>query len=331
MAVNTWMVRAGGGELLEFFLEGNLVALGWHEVGDLTKTTTREAIAEVVEDYWASDPPGRKNMWTGMLYRFRSVVSTGDGVITYDPSGRVYHVGKIASSYRFAPDEREHYPNVRDVDWVGELARDELSVATKNELGATLTLFLLSDAASTEIASLVAGTPVVAPQGAGVGSEVDEDELLRDIQARSHEFIKDKLTKLSWEDMQELVAGLLRAMGYKTRVSPRGSDLGRDIVASPDGFGFEQPRIVVEVKHRYQAIGSQDIRSFLGGRHKDDKGLYVSTGGFTKDARYEADRASIPITLMNMDDLVTAIVEHYADMDMDARVLVPLVEFYWPA
>lgn len=56
--------------------------------------------------------------------------------------------------------------------------------------------------------------------------------------------------------MQDLVAGLLRAMGYKTRVSPSGPDRGKDIVASPDGFGFESPRIVVEVKHRQGAIAA---------------------------------------------------------------------------
>jgi restriction system protein len=44
--------------------------------------------------------------------------------------------------------------------------------------------------------------------------------------------------------MQDLVAGLLRALGYKKRVSPAGPDRGKDIVASPDGFGFESPRIL---------------------------------------------------------------------------------------
>ncbi len=48
------------------------------------------------------------------------------------------------------------------------------------------------------------------------------------------------------------------------------------------GLGFDSPRIVVEVKHRRGAIGSIETRSFVGGRHKDDKGLYVSTGGFNK-------------------------------------------------
>jgi restriction system protein len=120
-------------------------------------------------------------------------------------------------------------------------------------------------------------------------------------------------------------------MGYKTRISPSGPDRGKDIVASPDGFGFESPRIIVEAKHRTGSVmGSQEIRSFLGGRHKDDKGLYVSTGGFSKDARYEAERASIPLTLMDMDDLVTALLEHYERMDADTQRLIPLRRMYWP-
>ncbi len=131
--------------------------------------------------------------------------------------------------------------------------------------------------------------------------------------------------------MQELVAGLLRAMGYKTRISPSGPDRGKDIIASPDGFGFETPRIVVEVKHRpNEAIGATVLRSFLGGRHSDDKGLYVSTGGFTKDARYEAERASIPLVLLDLDDLVKEILRHYHNMDMEARALIPLTNIYWP-
>jgi len=119
-------------------------------------------------------------------------------------------------------------------------------------------------------------------------------------------------------------------MGYKTRISPEGSDRGKDIVASPDGFGFENPRIVVEVKHRSGPVGSQQLRSFLGGRHQNDRGLYVSTGGFTKDALYEADRAAIPISLMSIDDVVSAIIEHYENMDPATRQLLPLKRVYCP-
>lgn len=119
-------------------------------------------------------------------------------------------------------------------------------------------------------------------------------------------------------------------MGYKTKISDPGPDRGVDIMASPDGFGFESPRIMVEVKHRSHAMGAQEIRSFLGGRHKDDKGLYVSTGGFTKDARYEADRANIPVMLMDIEDLVKALLRNYEDLDMETRNLLPMKKIYWP-
>lgn len=155
--------------------------------------------------------------------------------------------------------------------------------------------------------------------------------MLKDIQSKALEFIKDRVSKLGWSEMQDLVAGLLRAMGYKTRISPSGPDRGKDIVASPDGFGFEAPRIIVEVKHRQGAMGAQAIRSFLGGRHLQDKGLYVSTGGFSKDAHYEAERASIPVHLMNLEDLVEALIEHYDALDVETKQLVPLKRIYWPA
>ena len=116
--------------------------------------------------------------------------------------------------------------------------------------------------------------------------------------------------------MQRLVAGLLRAMGNKSRITAAGPDRGKDIVASLHGFGFESPRIVVEVKHRPKSsMGSQETRSFVGGRHADDKGLYVSTGGFTQDARYEAERAKVPATLMGLDELVEALINYYEQMD----------------
>jgi restriction system protein len=48
-------------------------------------------------------------------------------------------------------------------------------------------------------------------------SENDELDILKeDIAAKSHEFIKDKILELDWDEMQELVAGVLRGMGYKT-------------------------------------------------------------------------------------------------------------------
>ena len=131
--------------------------------------------------------------------------------------------------------------------------------------------------------------------------------------------------------MQELLAAILRAMGFKTRVSPRGPDRGLDVFASPDGLGLQEPRIKAEVKHRGGSIGSQELRSFIGGLRPGDRALYLSTGGFSKDAKYEADRSNIPLTLIDLDNLATLIEQHYESFDSDGRALLPLTKIYWPS
>jgi len=325
------MVRAErSGRLYEVFRDRKVIAVGWHQIGDLTNLRSREAILAKVREQWPELSRQSAAMAAGQIHRFRTEMKVGDTVVTYDPGRRVYLVGRITGEYEYDPTIDEEDPNIRRVEWEGEVSRDLLSVPSRNSLGAISTIFLLSkDVVDDLRRAMTSQQPSSEPP---VGEEIQgEEDVFNDIQSRAVEFIKDKVSNLSWSQMQELVAGLLRAMGYKTRISPSGPDRGKDIIASPDGFGFEAPRIIVEVKHRQGTMGAQAIRSFLGGRHPQDKGLYVSTGGFSKDAHYEAERASIPIHLMNLDDLVEALIEHYDSLDVETKQLVPLKRIYWPA
>lgn len=329
-----WMVRNNGGEYAEEFLSQKIVAVGWKDAGPLSGLKSRDQIIEQVKTTWPHWKPLKAVVSGSQLNKIVNVMKVGDKVITYDPSKRIYHVGQISGNYEFDANADDILANRRPVSWSGQVPRDNLSAPTKNSLGSSLSLFEVSEAAENEFNNLLAGKPAKVPEEekyVNNESDVATQYFLDDLRAKAKEFIKDRIIKLTWEDMQELIAGILRAMNYKTRVSPKGSDRGKDIVASPDGFGFEQPRIVVEVKHRpNQSMGSQEIRSFLGGRHKDDRGLYVSTGGFSKDAKYEADRASIPLTLMDIDDLVEAVIEYYEQLDLETRTLLPLSKIYWP-
>lgn len=330
---NMWMVRAEvQGRYFEEFKTNSIVAVGWVDVGDLSPLKTREDFSRAVTKAYPDFKPGKIINSVGQLHRFAREIKINDRVLTYDPSERVYLVGTIVSEYEYLPSILADDPNVRRVKWEGTVLRDSLSIPTRNTLGSILTLFLLSPEASKEIEERLSSalTNIVKPIEFEEIETLQVDDLYKDIQIKAFEFIKDKVSRLDWEEMQELVAGLLRAMGYKTRISPSGPDRGKDIIASPDGLGFEDPRIIVEVKHRSQAMGSQEVRSFLGGRHHGDRGLYVSTGGFSKDARYEAERAQIPLTLMDIDDLVKSILDHYQNMDADAQRLVPLRKLYWP-
>lgn len=328
MSTTTWLVRAGrNAQILDDLLEKSVIAIGWKKLGDLTAYRDKKALLRAVKEGWPHDKPGAHSISAGMLYRFAHELTPGDRILTYDPQRRVYHVGNITGSYQFSPDLIEDNPHIHTVAWEKEIERDVLSTGAKNSLGAILTLFRVPDAVADEIESILSGDG-----RKEIDEEAPESEewLLDEVETKALEFIKDKVSQLDWEQMQELVAVVLRAMGYKTRISSAGPDKGKDIIASPDGFGFESPRIVVEVKHRRAAMGSQEIRSFLGGRHKDDKGLYVSTGGFSKDAYYEAERANIPLMLMSIDQLVQATLEYYDDLDMDTKQLVPLKKIYWP-
>jgi restriction system protein len=77
-------------------------------------------------------------------------------------------------------------------------------------------------------------------------------------------------------------------------------------------------------------MGSQQIRSFISGLHKDDRALYLSTDGFIKDALYEAERSTIPMTLWTLDDFVRAFIENYEQVDIETKLLVPLKKTFLP-
>ncbi|MFT3813158.1 MAG: restriction endonuclease [Acidovorax sp.] len=329
-----WMVRAGeGGFRFDEFKSQSLVTIDWNEMGNLGPLVSRADFQKAAASAYPTVSTGALSSYAGQTFRFVREIKVGDNVVTYNPSERIYLLGTVTGSYEYAPSTQDGHPNQRRVQWRGTIARDDLSVAARASLGSISTLFQIPAEVGQELERLAAqpagvhSSPATPPDTATdeVGSQY------KDIQNQALEFIKDRVSALDWSDMQELVAGLLRAMGYKTRISPSGSDRGKDIVASRDGLGFEDPRIVVEVKHRLAAMGSQEIRSFLGGAHERDKGLYVSTGGFTKDARYEAERGRIPITLMDLDDLVKALLEHYEQADSQTQRLVPLRKLYWPA
>lgn len=331
---NSWMVRAdGGGPLFDLFKEKGLVAIGWAAIGSLEQLKTRDEIAKLVHQEWPSLKHQAVRMTAGQLFRFRHEIKIGDFVTSYNTSRRIYAIGEITSNYKYDTSFDELYPNIHSVNWMKEVSRDDLSLASRNTLGAVATLFTISDSVRRDLEGTLSQLTKRTETEVDI-AETQEGEIFEhaeSAQDKALEFIKDAMmSQIEWDDMQELVAGLLRALGYKTKVSPKGADRGKDIIASPDGFGLVAPRIVVEVKHRQGATGADQIRSFLGGRHRDDKGLYVSTGGFTKDAKYEADRASIPLTLMDMDELVRALLDNYEKLDLDTRQLLPLKRIYWP-
>lgn len=139
--------------------------------------------------------------------------------------------------------------------------------------------------------------------------------------------ISTYLSNMPPYEFQELVASLLRSMGYHIPwIAPRGRDGGVDIVAFTDPLGATGPRIKVQVKRVTSGkIGVEGLRSFLAVLSGQDVGLFVSLGGFTSDAEAEArSQESRRLTLLDMEDLVTLWIEHYEKLSEEDRSHLPL-------
>ena len=248
----------------------------------------------------------------------------------YDPASRLYHIGVITGDCVPTRDE-DDLAYTRTVRWETSASRDALKQSSKNSLGGIQTIFAVSDEVMNDLRSATGTSQPIPEEAAGEDASDDNEDARAATYDNGIELIKDRVNQLDWEDMERLVAGLLKAMGYCARITPKGPDGGRDVIASPDALGLESPRIVVEVKHRKGVMRAPAIRSFIGGLRANDRGLYVSTGGFTREARYEADRSNVPMRLLDLDGFVRHYVDVYDKTNEETRDILPLTRIWWPA
>lgn len=341
-----WMVRSGqGGYLVDEFVENGIVAIGWNFLGEIPSGINYDNLKKLFSERYPQDSAGRINQSVGQIWRFYKDFQIGDKVVTYDSTTREYYLGEIVSSYEY--DESYEYFHTRRVKWEKiPVQRDLLSYEAKNSLGSILTIFeiqwsiwnelqksnLTEEIDGDEIKDLEQLEQRLEEQKRESIKQEQLEEIKQDVFNKSKEFIKDKISKLTWQDTEVLVGGILRALGYKTRFTSKGSDLGSDIVASRDALALEQPIIKIEVKKRTNdKIGADEIRTFIGGLRNHHTAIYVTTTGFTKEARYEQERANLALTLIDSDWLVQLIIDNYELFEPEIKALIPLKKIYWPA
>jgi len=143
--------------------------------------------------------------------------------------------------------------------------------------------------------------------------------------------IEEHLLTMNPYDFQDLVAGLLQGMGYHIAwISPPGPDRGIDIIAHTNPLGIEGPRIKVQVKRRSDKIAVDGVRSFMAILGDGDIGLFVSAGGFTKEAELEVrTQEKRKLTLLGLKKLFDLWVEHYYKIPENRRKLLPLQPVYF--
>ena len=123
---------------------------------------------------------------------------------------------------------------------------------------------------------------------------------------------------------------LLQAQGFTTRVSPPGRDGGVDIVAGKGPFGFDAPRVVVQVKSGDTSIDVKPVRELQGilQNFSADHGLFVSWAGYLSGVESELSRRFFQIRLWDSSDVIDLVQQHYDDLPEEIRAELPLTRIW---
>lgn len=117
----------------------------------------------------------------------------------------------------------------------------------------------------------------------------------------------EELQHLSPKGFEHLCQRMLRESGFiQVEVTGRSGDGGIDGRGIIKIGGLLSFHIIFQCKRYTGSVSSQQIRDFRGAMvGRTDKGLFITTGTFTRDAKQEAVRdGAPPIDLIDGEDLV---------------------------
>lgn len=321
-----WGMHAGKtGDADNLFLKKNVIALGWREMGDLSKHKDREDFKKALVETYPNAKPGAIANYAGQLYRFVHEMKKGDSVIYPSKRDREVHIGVVEGEYKYDARHEEGYPNLRDVKWIKSLPRTAFTQGALYEIGSAMSFFQVKNYAD-EFKSKVESKAVP-----DVVSKEEEVAMVpEDMEEAARDFILKRLSQeLKGHPFADFVAHLLGKMGYRTRVSPEGPDGGIDIIAHKDELGFEPPIIKVQVKSTSGSIGDPEVSSLYGKVGQNEFGLLVTLGSFSNQSKSFAKSKS-NLRLIDGNELVNLILEHYESFDSGYKGLIPLKKVYIP-
>lgn len=308
------------------FLQKDVIAIGWKEIGDLSKIKAeRDAFKEKYAQVYPNAKKGSIANGAGMLYRFACEVQVGDYVVFPSKIDRKINIGIVEGNYEYNPDAVE-YVQQHKVKWLKHLPRTAFSQGALYEVGSAMSFFSIKNYSDEYLSALEKNF-----KKEDISNDSEEDESVGatadEIIESTKDFILKELSKnLKGYDLEQFVADLLNAMGYRTNVSAHGGDSGIDITAYKDEL---PPRILVQVKSQDGDIKESTIQSLKGAMREGDYGLFVTLSNYTKNAQKYLDSTPI-IRGINGTELVDLILKYYEELSEKYRKMIPLKMVYIP-
>uniref|UniRef100_UPI0025892761 restriction endonuclease n=1 Tax=Ruminococcus sp. TaxID=41978 RepID=UPI0025892761 len=301
------------------FLKENVIAIGWREMGDLSLIEQdREAFKAKYTEVYKDAKKGSIPTCAGMLYRFVNETKIGDYVVFPSKTNREVNIGQITGEYRYDAEEHD-YVQKRNVMWLKHFKRTVFSQGALYEIGAAQSFFLVKNYADEFLSALEKdfknSFDKEPAENDVIAETADEIE-----QATRDYVLKALFTNFKGYPLENFVANLLEAMGYKTTVSKQGGDNGIDIIAYKDEL---PPRILVQVKSQNKDIPETVVQSFKGAMLNGDYGLFVTLSDYTPNAKIFLDKNPI-IKGINGYELVDLIIKYYDKLDEKYQKVIPL-------
>ena len=309
----------------QLFLDQSVIAIGWREMGNLAEINAdREAFRVHFTERFPNAKKGSIATSSGMLYRFCHEVQVGDYIVFPSKSDRKINLGIVESDYFYEPDAKQ-YVQQRKVKWLNHLPRTAFTQGALYEVGSALTFFQVKNYADEYLAAIYKKHGTIS----SLNNEEDDSvgATAEDIIETTKDYILKELSRqFKGYDLEEFVADLLQAMGYRTTISPHGGDSGIDITAYKDEL---PPRILVQVKSQDSDIKETTIQSLKGAMREGDYGLFVTLSNYTKKAQKYLDNTPI-IRGINGTELVELVLKYYESLSEKHRRFIPLKMVYIP-
>lgn len=321
-------------------VEGGYVAIGWHEIGDLTKIAPdREAFKAAVIAAYPDKKPGAVPVVAGTMFKFLHEIRAGDIVVYPSKTDRMVNIGRFTGEAVYVEGDRDDYPTRQKVEWIGHFPRDEFSQAALHEIGSFLTMFRVRRYAKEFLAKINLSAParITTPSEtlADAQDEIADDDTATvsaaiQAEASTSDFIiKRLMTELTGHQFEEFIAHLLECMGYTARVTPKSGDGGVDVIAHMDPLGFQPPIVKVQCKRTTSQTPRPDVDQLLGTLGDGEYGLFVNLGSYARGA-VELERNRAKLRLINGEQFVELVFEHYAKLSPRYRALIPLKQIFVP-
>lgn len=343
MAAKAWVIRAGAhGEHEQWNLDHGRATVGWSEVGDIGKCSSKIEILKLLFQTYPGDPEKRLTNYASQLWAFFDSISIGDLIILPSKIRRGYvWFGRATGSYEYDaknPDlERRKFIAV---NWASEpISRSSIGADLLNSLNASQTVFSPSRNNAAERLEHVSTTGIdpeaenlsIEAPSLSLSNPCEDDENVTDpAPVPTMDSIVDRVRAHVTENFKEhdltwLVADILTVHGFRCEVSPPGPDGGVDIMAGMGPLGMDAPILVVEVKSEPNAIDSRVVRGLHSAReqHKANQALLVAWGGLTRPANREF-RTDSAFRVWDGDALLEELFYTYDELPAETKAKIPL-------